>query len=284
MGDQERNSISSDEPEEIFGDSSKNGTKPEKLPDDNEQQSSQIEYKKMSNKNNSNNSSKEIDTLDDSLRKSGFIIDSPSAMFENFYEMKKAALRRHIPDGNKLPINKWSQEMHDAYVDMRINLNDKDIIADKMQSIQQKRDRIVQIKSVINSQYFLWKRISPMLTGQLARVVYEKPAVKQDGVNYEHIRDVEEYYGELEGLFETSKDILNNLDAAYDNLSRQVTLTGILPLPKKYGSSDNQGHTKTMSIDNDGFDSLDDNSSVKPSSSIPKMSKKNIDGPQEVSF
>lgn len=218
------------------------------------------------------------------LVNSGFLLKSTSPMFNNFYEMKKATLLRHLPDGKRLPISQWNREMHDAYVDIRININDKNAIADRMQSIQQKRDRVVQIKSIINSQYFLWKRLVPMIRGQLDRVIYEKPAPKQEGIHYEHLRDMEEYFNDLEGIFETSKDILGNLDAAYDNLSRQVTLTGIGPSPEKYGTPEIINRAKTTSVDEDGFDSLDDNSSVKSSSRDSYKPKKVLSGPEEISF
>tara|TARA_B100001778_G_scaffold334967_1_gene349830 strand:+ start:34326 stop:35483 length:1158 start_codon:yes stop_codon:yes gene_type:complete len=273
LEEQKADDSSSDEPEELSGDGSQDGAESDDDSEAPEQPSPEVEDSKSS----------EGDEFD-ALREAGFLVDHPTPMFSKFYEMKRTTLQRHLPDGKRLPTDKWTQEMHDAYVSIRVSLSDKDAIADRMQAIQQKRDRVVQIKSIINSQYFLWKRLIPMMHGQLARVVYEKPAAKQDGVNYEHMRDMEEYYNELEGLFETSKDILNNLDAAYDSLSRQVTLTGIGPSPEKFGAPQKQSQARTTSVADDGFDSLDDNSTVKVSPSRSPKPKDESGGPQEVSF
>jgi hypothetical protein len=196
--------------------------------------------------------------------------------------MKEETLRRYLKDGNKLPIDKWTEEMRNAFVNIKISFDDTDLIAEKMTAIQSKRDRVVQIKSMINSQFFLWKRIIPMMHGQLARIIYEKPAAKQDGVNYEHMRDMEEYFNDLEGIYETSKDILNNLDAAYDSLSRQVTLA----LPRQnVGSvgSSSKDETAKGPIDESDYDGLHDKS-VKVDSSVSKETKKDTDKPEEVSF
>lgn len=281
--EQKADDSASDESEELFGDGSQDGSESDDDSEASEQQSSEIEGSKSSETDDGNSKLSEGDEFD-ALRAACFLVDPPSPMFSKFYEMKRTTLQRHLPDGKRLPTDKWTQEMHDAYVSIRVSLSDKDAIADRMQAIQQKRDRVVQIKSIINSQYFLWKRLIPMMHGQLARVVYEKPAAKQDGVNYEHMRDMEEYYNELEGLFETSKDILNNLDAAYDSLSRQVTLTGIGPSPEKFGAPQKQSQARTTSVADDGFDSLDDNSTVKVSPSRSPKPKDESGGPQEVSF
>lgn len=265
MEEPETDSDETDDSEDVSGDVSEDGT----VATDAFEPSEQAET---------------VSQVDLRLKKSGFLLDSPSRMFDNFYDLKRGTLRRHLPDGKKIPIDKWTQEMHDAYVDIRINLNNKDDIADRMQSIQQKRDRVVQIKSVINSQYFLWKRLVHMVKGQLARVTYEKPKERQEGVNYEHMRDMEEYFNDLEGLFETSKDILNNLDAAYDNLSRQVTLTGVGILPEKYGRSSRRSTEESISIEDDEFDSLDDDVSVKSSFKKNTKPNKGVSGPEEISF
>jgi RNAse (barnase) inhibitor barstar len=226
--------------------------------------------------------SKVSDPVEANLRAAGFLLDAPTRTYEAFYRMKEETLRRYLKEGKKLPIDKWTEEMRNAFVSIKISFVDRDAIADKMTAIQNKRDRVVQIKSMINSQFFLWKRIIPMMHGQLARIIYEKPAAKQDGVNYEHMRDMEEYFNDLEGIYETSKDILNNLDAAYDSLSRQVTLALPTQSIGVVGSSSKDETTKGK-IDPDDYDGLDDKS-VKVAVSEPKTTKKSSDGPEEASF
>lgn len=214
------------------------------------------------------------DNLDD-LRQQGFVVDAPTKTYESFYSMKIDAIRRHLPKGKKLPLRDYMREMRDAFVSIKIGLTDLGEIQSKMQAIQQKRDRVVQLKTAINFQYYPWKRLIVMLHGQLARVIYEKPAAKQEGVNYEHMRDLEEYFNELEGAYETSKDILANLDAAYDNLSRQVTIA--LPKPSREVRED-------RSSDMSEFDSLPQNTQVKPQSQSGSKPKKDISGPAEIGW
>lgn len=232
----------------------------------------------------------DINVIHADLVNSGFIVKAPTRTYESFYSIKRSTLRRHLKNGSRLPIPTWNQEMHDAFVDIKVSFVDRPAIAQKMVEIQQKRDRIVQIKSVINSQYFFWKRLIPMMHGQLARVIYEKPAAKQEGVNYEHMRDMEEYFNELEGAYETSKDILNNLDAAYDNLSRQVTLSAPSLTPERQEvlvterqeivQKEIKPEIITTNISSDEFDGLNDISIVKDAKTKPIKTKENDGGPK----
>jgi len=232
----------------------------------------------------------DINVIYSDLVNSGFIVKAPTRTYESFYSMKRETLRRHLKNGSKLPIPTWNQEMHDAFVNIKVSFVDRESIAQKMVEIQQKRDRVVQIKSVINSQYFFWKRLIPMMHGQLARVIYEKPAAKQEGVNYEHMRDLEEYFNELEGAYETSKDILNNLDAAYDNLSRQVTLSAPSLSPDRQESAvkerpenvkkEEKSKIITTNINSEEFDGLNDVSIVKDAKTKPIKTKEKDGGPK----
>lgn len=236
--------------------------------------------------------SSEEQVMDDSqdlhqhIRDAGFNIDAPSSMFKQFYSKKIEVLEDYLSNG-RLPFNQYMNEMRSCSVNINVVLTDMDALSEKMQQIQQYRNRVIEIKSKINPQYYLWKRLVPLMHGQLARVVYEKPAAKQDGVNHEHMGDMEMYFNELEGLFETSKDVLNNLDAAYDNLSRQVTLA----MPQQKSDKKMKGNFYSDEIDNNhemsDFDSLSDHDAKKVvKSNAKKTNATKIDpsGPSEIDF
>lgn len=211
------------------------------------------------------------------LRKQGFLVDAPSKLYEAFFDMKIQAIRTHLLNNEKLPIDKYMREMTKAYVPIKVNLTDTETLSNKMQEIQRNRDRIIQIKTYVNYQYFRWKRLVTMMHGQLARIIYEKPAAKQEGVIYEHMRDLEEYYNDIESAYETTKDIIANLDAAYDNLSRQVTLA--MPNKSSHIRQDH-GRNATVEIEESDYDKL----SVKSSGSQLSVPKEEESGPKQVSF
>ena len=59
----------------------------------------------------------------------------------------------------------------------------------------------------------------------MARTEYEKPVVRQGGVIYEHMRDMEIYYSRLHTLHVSVMQVLKNLEAAFECLSRQITIS-----------------------------------------------------------
>ena len=61
-----------------------------------------------------------------------------------------------------------------------------------------------------------------LMHGVLARTQYERG--KQEGIQYEHMRDMEMYFAKLKSLHRISDNIQKNLDSAIDVLSRQVTI------------------------------------------------------------
>jgi transcriptional antiterminator Rof (Rho-off) len=108
-----------------------------------------------------------------------------------------------------------------------------------MQEIQQHRERIKNISLKCNVQYFVWKRWieKDMLKGYLARVEYIKPAIKQEGLVMEHMRDLEFYYAQLEALYNNCYKVEKTLEAAYDTLSRRVSICMELKTGDRYERS-----------------------------------------------
>jgi len=227
------------------------------------------------------------------LEDRGWQVACPSPMWNEFYRTKKEVLRQHAL-GREVDFGVMYSELKKAKVDIRISLSDHEGIHSRMQDIQRWRDRVVQMRVEVNMQYFLWKRLVPLFEGQVAMVQYEKPAAKQEGLIHSRMNDMITYLSKLESMYETTKDIIANLDAAYDSLSRQVTMSMSQPTPDRQEQPENQTQTKVQpqraqSPRMSDYDSLEDSSKsgVKASSnsSTETKSNKSEDGkPEEINW
>lgn len=153
-----------------------------------------------------------------------WLLEPPSPKYSAFYEEKRKILPK-ILRGGKLPISKYGQELMRASIDTKVDLYDHLRIGDKMTEIRQWQTRIMEIRGEVLSQFHSWKRAVELFRGLLARSEYSKPAIAQEGTNYNHMRDMEMYFTDLQYLHEFSKEMLTTLEHQFDSLSRQVTLT-----------------------------------------------------------
>jgi hypothetical protein len=164
---------------------------------------------------------------------------SPSEMYDNFYRKKKVVLDSCI-FGGQIEFSLWARELEDAQVDVVTEVFDQKIIIKQMEDVQQFRNRVKYIGVRVNNQYFLFDRFAPLLRGYLARVQYIKPALKQDGLVLEHMGDIEFYFERLRSLHKSVADAEKNLAAAYEMLSRKVTICMELPPVERYTRPDRQ--------------------------------------------
>jgi len=166
-----------------------------------------------------------------------WIIKSTDSRFENFYAEKRLLLK-DILVGGVLPFKDLMKELKGSYVDISHPTFDTEMASIKMDRVQKMRDRISQIAIDCNQQYYPWKRGVELMQGLLARTQYEKPAAKQDGLIYEHMKDIEVYFHKLESLHYSIDAITRNLDGAFDCLSRRATIAlPSRPVERKYLSS-----------------------------------------------
>ena len=139
-----------------------------------------------------------------------------------------------------------------------------------MEQVQQFRNRVKYIGVRVNNQYFLFDRFIILLRGYLARVQYLKPVLKQEGLILEHLGDIELYFERLRALHKSVGDSEKNLAAAYEMLSRKVTICMELPpaeryeRPSSYNSKFSNFQEKKVvveksSVDLKSFDDLPDN-------------------------
>ncbi len=184
-------------------------------------------------------------------------LDSPTALYNNFYRKKKELVE--IYTGKQLDFYALNIELRNASVDISYVVFDQEVVLQQMQEIQQHRERIKNISLECNIQYFVWKRWieKDMMKGYLAMVEYIKPAIKQEGLVLEHMRDLEYYYAQLEALHNNCQKVEKTLEAAYDTLSRRVSICMELKTGIRYARSDSrETPSKQEIVREDDFDDV----------------------------
>ena len=160
-------------------------------------------------------------------------LKSPSGKFDWFYKEKASLISRILVDG-PIPFSKYRQELKESSVDIAVPTFDTREIHQRMLNIQGIKERLKQIQIHCNSQIFLWERSVHLMHGVLARVENEKPAIKNEGIVFEHMEDMEEYYSHLRSTVKSADAVMKTLDSAQDCLSRQVTIAMPLKTVDRY--------------------------------------------------
>ena len=162
---------------------------------------------------------------------------SPAPKYDRLYREKKIALTpgpNSILKGGQLDFDKLFDELSELNVDVTVKTYNPQDIHDKMQMVQQLRARLEHIRLQVSRQYHHWERYIELFHGVLCRTEYERG--KQEGLNYDHLRDMEHYFCSLKSLYKASEGVMRTLDGAFECLSRQVTV--VLPMKEieRYGS------------------------------------------------
>ena len=155
----------------------------------------------------------------------GWYLSPPSPMFNHFYVEKASLINHIIKNGKPIDFDKFTLELKNSSVSTNIEITDMKGMSDRLTKIQDLLDRVVQIKIQATSQCVAFKRGVELLRGVLAKVTYEKPAARQDGVIYDHMRDIEMYASKLESLEQNAKDVYHNLLEAKEILSRKISIS-----------------------------------------------------------
>jgi hypothetical protein len=182
-------------------------------------------------------------------------LKSPSEMYIPFYMQKKVVLDSCLI-GGQIEFSLWKKELEDAAVSVVSEVFDQQVIIRQMEEVQQFRNRVKYIGVRVNNQYFLFDRFTPLLRGYLARIQYLKPVLKQDGLILEHMGDVEMYFERLKGLHKSVADTEKNLAAAYEMLSRKVTICMELPPVERYEKPSPESKLNTNKFVNNREDSV----------------------------
>lgn len=219
----------------------------------------------------------------------GWCLTAPSPMFNRFYEEKSSFIRHITKNGRPIDIDKLTTELTSSTVSTNVELTDMRGMADKLTRIQDLLDRVVHIKIQATSQCAAAKRGVELLRGVLAKVTYEKPAARQDGVIYDHMKDIEMYASRLESLEQNAKDVYHNLLEAKEILSRKISIA--LELVKEQNRTDGlenkfnslpenakkavvQASSTPGRLANEGYDKLEVQEAVKTAASKPKDTPK----------
>jgi hypothetical protein len=194
-----------------------------------------------------------------------WLLDCPDAKYERFYQHKREAIRDFLLPGGPLPFEKLLDEIKKIRIDLDVRTYDKEAISNQMRLVQQWRERVHEVFMSCLNQCKRWDTFVPRLEGVLARINYEKPKDRQEGVIYEHMRDMDLYYADLKTLEVGAGHLLQHLDKATDVLSRQLTVAldneRFSPQGKEYApNKPKESSAKGL----DGFDSLEEGETAEP--------------------
>jgi len=152
-------------------------------------------------------------------------MEDENLSFINFYKLKQNAINGWLLPGGEINFDLVHEELVNAKVNLsNIGFSDYKSMFESLKQIQHWKDRVTEISLKTNAQYYTWKRAIDLFRGTLARMYYEKPSEKQEGVVMEHMGDMVKYYSQLEALHASVDAVSRNLDNAFDCVSRQITL------------------------------------------------------------
>jgi hypothetical protein len=153
-----------------------------------------------------------------------WLLNCPNEKFLPFYKAKAESLQDMLP-GGQVPFDRYTSDLRSGTVDLTVPSNDLGDVWSAMNLVQQNRERAVAIVIHVDSQYYIWERFIDIMRGVLARRQYEKPVLKQEGVVFVHMRDMELYHAKLRAIHHLGSAVLKNLDMAWETLSRRVTIS-----------------------------------------------------------
>ena len=165
-------------------------------------------------------------------------LNPPSPKYKILYAEKVHLLSKELLKDGEIPYSEYYEELKQANVDTNVPTFDTEEVGRRMSEVQRWRDRVKNIQLHVNSQFWVWKQIMELLPGVLARIEYERG--KQDGVAYEHLNDFVSYHGHLQGLQRSCEIVSDHLNAAYNSLSRQVSIAQPLQEVERFTTANSQ--------------------------------------------
>lgn len=194
-----------------------------------------------------------------------FVITSKDTDLDNFYNIKQDALASWLLPGGAMNFSALMDEIRQARPDLsKVVFGDMKSMFVALNHIQKWKDRITSIQIDVNQQYYAWKRAIELFRGVLARCRYEKPSERQEGVVMEHMGDLIVYMSKLESIHASVSAVAENLDNAFDCISRQIT-TSVTTMNKDVDMVERKtGTAMANSSDVGEYDTVDSpKSSVK---------------------
>ncbi len=179
----------------------------------------------------------------------GWILNCPSPKFSAFYRYKAQTLSEIIQYGGKIDVDKYRRELSEARIETHVDSFDPNVITKKMSEVVSWLERLSPVFCDICSQLYKADIGVTMLRGVLARIEYEKPKERNEGLVFEHLRDFEYYTKDLKGLAEIADLTIKRLNKGWDTLSRQLSV--VLGEKEKVERQENIGkapHDRRISI------------------------------------
>lgn len=154
-----------------------------------------------------------------------FVLHCNNPLFKNFYVYKFRVLKTLLSRFPVLNLKSHRKELMSTKIDhfMGNDTPHPDIFREKLDDCFRTRIRLSELLSDALEQKSSWIRQLELLQGKLYKDFDLKGAHKRDGLNAEHIADIEDYVAELKGFIARAEYIEGLLVAAAESLSRQLT-------------------------------------------------------------
>ena len=189
------------------------GDKAESVEVDNEKEEQPLEPHSYEAKNN-------VEIVDGKIQ---WILQISDPKWKDFYKYKQNCWNVLFSEEEPILYGKVMKELKECSVEMK-GIWEGTSVFDEMRSVQIWRERIRQIQVDCSKHYFLLERILPLLRGVIDFIQYAKPASRQEGLYYIHLRDFEIYYAWVKAVRDASENTVKTLDKAFETLSRQITI------------------------------------------------------------
>lgn len=152
-----------------------------------------------------------------------------SRAFHGYYVRKVQSLKTVLARHPCLPIDSMKSELRSVELDH--SLGDTyctpDLLRKKIDDAIRNRVRVSTLLMEAEGQYPLWHRTLELIQGKLYLDHDIKPAHRRDGLNSEHLLDVENYVAELKSFIKVATHADDMLKAADTALSRQLSCVQI---------------------------------------------------------
>lgn len=154
-----------------------------------------------------------------------FSLSCNNPIYKTFYIFKLKALDVLLNRFPVLDLQSRRRELKSIKIDHFIgdDVPDPDLFRSKLDNCFRERIRLGELLVDAIEQEYSWQRHLELLQGKLYKDFDLRGAHKREGLNAEHIHDIEDYSIELKGFITMAKYIDGLLIAACDSLSRQLT-------------------------------------------------------------
>lgn len=153
-----------------------------------------------------------------------FNLYNGDGLFKKFYVYKLRMLRTLLSRFPVLDLKARRKEIMETKIDHHVGKGTvhPDQFREKIDDCFRSRIRLGELLGDAYDQAASWKRHLELLQGKLYKDHELRGAHKREGLNAEHMQDVEDYVAELRGFIQRADHADDLLCAAHESLSRQL--------------------------------------------------------------